>query len=240
MRNRMLMGALGLVAFSAVAWPADIWNTKPVREWTREETQQFLLDSPWTHRVFVGGSLLDTSAPGDTAGESAGWGESSAAAGRVDDRSTVDVPLSGHTGAPYLIEWRSAKIFRRAGAHLTALQSQTKEVDAEPVPLALYVLSLEGPNLKVFDGVAEAELKASAYLRPKHAKTKIEPTEVRVQKAQDGRVIAVHFAFPRQMDGQPVVSDQEKSVEFSCKAKELVLKTSFNLAKMTTAQGRDL
>jgi hypothetical protein len=239
MRNRLLMGALGLVAFSAVVWSADIWNTKPVREWTREETQQFLLDSPWTHRVFVAGSLLDTSAPGDTAGERSGVGESSAAAGR-ENRDTVEVPISGQTGAPYLIEWRSAKIFRRAGAHLTALQSRTKEVDAEPAPLALYVLSLEGPDLRVFDGVAEAQLKASAYLRPKRAKTRVEPTEVRVQKDQAGRVIAVHFAFPRQMDGQPVISDQEKSVEFSCKAKELVLKTSFNLAKMTTAQGRDL
>lgn len=237
MRNRLLMGAIGLVALSAVAWPADIWSTKPVREWTREETQQFLLDSPWTHRVFVGGSLLD-GAPDDTTGERAGLGESSAAAGR--ERSSVDVPVSRQTGAPYLIEWRSAKIFRRAGAHLTALQSQTKEVDAEPAPLALYVLSLEGADLRVFDGVTEAQLKASAYLRPKRAKTKVEPAEVRVQKAQDGRVIAVHFAFPRQMDGQPVISDQEKSVEFSCKAKELVLKTSFNLAKMTTAQGRDL
>jgi len=238
MRNRLLMGALGLVAFSAVAWPAEIWNTKPVREWTREETQQFLLDSPWTHRVFVGGSLLVTS-PDDTTGERAGLGESSAAAGR-EERSSVDVPVSRQTGAPYLIEWRSAKIFRWAGAHLTALQSQTKVVDAEPAPLALYVLSLEGPNLSAFGGVAEAQLKASAYLRPKRAKTMVEPTEVRVQKAQDGRVIAVHFAFPRQMDGQPVISDQEKSVEFFCKAKELVLKTSFNLAKMTTTQGRDL
>ena len=239
MRNRLLMGALGLVAFSAVAWPADLWNTKPVREWTREETQQFLLDSPWTHRVVVRGSLLDTSAPGDTVGERSDLGEASAAAQR-EERSSVDVPISGHTGAPYLIEWRSAKIFRRAGVHLTALQSQTKEVDAEPVPLALYVLSLEGPNLRVFDGVTEAELKTSAYLRPKRAKAKVEPAEVRVQKGQDGRVIAVHFAFPRQMDGQPVISDQEKSVEFSCKAKELVLKTSFTLVKMTTAQGRDL
>ena len=239
MRNRLLMGALGFVTLSAVAWPAEIWNTKPVREWTREETQQFLLDSPWTHRVFVGGSLLDASAPGDTAGERSGMGESSAAAGR-ENRDTVDVPISGHTGAPFLIEWRSARIFRWAGAHLTALQSQTKEVNAEPAPLVLYVLSLEGPDLRVFDGIAEAQLKASAYLRPKHAKAKVEPAEVRVQKAQDGRVIAVHFAFPRQMDGQPVISDQEKSVEFSCKAKELVLKTSFNLAKMTTAQGRDL
>jgi hypothetical protein len=239
MRNRLLMGAIGLVAFSAVAWPAEIWNTKPVREWTREETQQFLLDSPWTHRVVVGGSLLDTSAPGDTTGERAGLGESSAAAGR-EERSSVDVPVSRQTGAPYLIEWRSAKIFRRAGVHLAALQSQAKETEAEPAPLPLYVLSLEGPDLRVFDRVAEAQLKASAYLRLKRAKTKVEPAEVRVQKAQDGRVIAVHFAFPRQVDGQLVISDQEKSVEFSCKAKELLLKTSFNLAKMTTAQGRDL
>jgi hypothetical protein len=239
MRNRLLMGAVGLVALSAVAWSAEIWNTKPVREWTREETQQFLLDSPWTHRVVVRGSLLDMSAPGDTVGERAGMGESSAAEAGTS-RTTVDVPISRPTGATYLIEWRSAKIFREAGTHLTVLQGQTKEAESEPSALALYVLSLEGPNLKVFDGMAEAELKASAYLRPKHVKTKVEPVEVRVQKDQNGRVIAVHFAFPRQMDGRPVISDQEKSVEFSCSAKELSIKTSFNLAKMTTAEGRDL
>ena len=239
MRNRLLMGALGLVAFSAVAWAADIWNAKPVREWTREETQQFLRDSPWTHRVTVGGSLTEMGAPGDTAGERAGMGESSAAAGR-ESSGSVDVPSSEPAGMPYFIEWTSAKIVRQAWVHFNALQSQRQDVVTEPPPSPTYVLAIGGPNLKAFEGVTEDQLKASSYLRPKKAKAKVEPVEVRIRKAPDGRIVSVQFAFPRQMDGQPVISDQEKSVEFSCKLKDFTIKTTFNLSKMTTAQGRDL
>lgn len=239
MGDRLLVGAIGLVALSTTVLAADLWNTKPVREWTREETQKFLRDSPWTHQVNVGGSLLDEGAPGDTAGESTGRGESSAAEHGTSG-SSVDVPISGPTGTPYFVEWTSAKIVREAWSHVNALQSQRKEEGGEPPLSPLYVISIGGPNLRVFGGVGEEQLKAAVYLHPKHAKGRIDPVEVKIRKAKDGRVVAVQFAFPRELGGQPVIAEQEKSAEFSCKLKDFTIKTSFNVAKMTTVQGRDL
>lgn len=239
MGNRLLIGVIGLVGLSTTVSAADLWHTKPVREWTREETQKFLRDSPWAHQVVVGGSLLDTGTPEDTAGERAGVGEASGAAGR-EQRTSVDVPISGPAGTAYFVEWTSAKIVRQAWSHVNALQSQRTAEDAEPPPSPLYVLSIGGANLKAFEGLTEDQLKAGSYLHSKHSKNKVQPIEVKIRKAQDGRVVAVQFAFPHEVGGQPVVPDQEKSVEFSCKLRDFTIRTSFNLAKMTTAQGRDL
>lgn len=237
--RKFLVGAIGLMAFSITVWSAELWNTKPVREWTREETQQFLRASPWAHQVVVGSSLLDTGTPEDTAGERAGQGETSAASGRIQP-STVEVPINRPSGVPYVIEWSSARIIQQVGAHFSALQSQRKEEETAPRPSPMHVLTVTGPDLRAFGGISEDQLKAGSYLHPKHAKAKVEPGEVKVRKAADGRILAIQFAFPRQIAGQPLISDQEKSVEFDCKVKDLSLKTTFNLAKMTTAQGRDL
>lgn len=237
--RKLLVGAIGLIAFAISVWSAELWNTKPVREWTREETQKFLRASPWAHQVVVGGSLLDTETPEDTAGERAGQGETSAASGRVQP-STVDVPIDRPTGVPYVIEWSSARIIQQVRAHFSALQSQRKEEETAPRPFLIYVLTVAGSDLRAFGAISEEQLKAGSYLRPKHAKAKVEPAEVKIRKTADGRILAIQFAFPRQIAGQPLISDQEKSVEFGCKVKDLLLKTSFNLAKMTTAQGRDL
>ncbi len=141
---------------------------------------------------------------------------------------------------PYVIEWSSARIIQQVGAHFSALQSQRKEEETAPRPSPMYVLTVTGPDLRAFGAISEDQLKAGSYLHPKHAKAKVEPGEVKVRKAADGRILAIQFAFPRQIAGQPLISDQEKSVEFGCKVKDLSLKTTFNLAKMTTAQGRDL
>jgi hypothetical protein len=237
--RKVLMGAMGLMAFSITVWSAELWNTKPVREWTREETQQFLRESPWAHQVVVAGSLLDTGTLEDMAGERAGQGEMSGAEGGTRPAS-VDVPISRPTGVTYVVEWSSARIIQQVGAHFSALQNQRKEEETVLRPTPMYVLTVTGSNLRAFGAISEDQLKAGSYLRPKHAKAKVEPVEVKVRKAADGRILAIQFAFPRQMAGQPLISDQEKSVEFGCKVKDRSLKTTFHLAKMTTPQGRDL
>ena len=237
--NRLLLGVCSLAVLSTAVRAADFWQTKPVHEWTREETQRFLRDSPWAHQVMVGGSLLEAGAPGDAAGERAGMGETSGAAGR-EQRDSVDVPISAPPGTPYIIEWTSAKIVRQAWSHVHAMQKQREEEDAEPPASPLYVLSIGGPNLKAFEELTEEQLQTASYLHPKHSKNKVQPVEVKIGKTQDGRIVAIQFAFPREMDGQPIVPEREKAVEFSCKLKNFAIKTSFNLAKMMTAEGRDL
>lgn len=239
-RGIFLRGLLCLWGLASLGWSEDFWTTKPTGEWSREETQLFFRNSPWTRQIVFEGSVLIPQAPGGTADDREGRGVLPGAERRIGSSTTEVTPIEPRRGTPYFIEWSSAKIVRQATSHFRALQGQKTEDETERFSSAFYLLSVAGPDLKSFEGLTETQLKTAAYLRPRRAKAKLEPTEVRVRKSEDGRIIVVQFAFPRQKDGQPAIPDLEKAVEFYCRVRDVVLRTSFNLLKMTIGQGRDL
>jgi hypothetical protein len=209
-----------------------------VREWTAEETRNFLRNSLWVRQVSGGGRLIEQGPPPEVSTQTApGRRESSAHEINTQGEAGPGGMASGPT---YFVEWSSAKIVRQAGLHFAVLQGRAKEEGAEPPALPSYVLTVGAPDLSAFAGADEAGLKAAAYLRPKHTKTRVAPAEVKILKAQNGRIAVIEFSFPREADGQPVISEQEKSVEFYCRYKGLQLRTNFDVAKMTTEAGRDL
>ena len=217
----------------------DIWKVKPVREWSREETQRFLRDSPWVRKVTVGGSPVESLPPtGASVETAAGRRESSGAEGGTSS-TTVDVEPGRQIGAAYYVEWSSAKIVRQARLHFAALRGEVKEEGEVATPDA-YIVMVSGPDMKAFDASTEAQLAAGTSVRAKRSNLALPPLGVKIRKTPEGRVIAIQFAFSRISNGQPTLSDQEKSVEFACKVRDLAIKTSFNLSKMTTEQGRDL
>jgi hypothetical protein len=236
--RKPLFALLAVASLPAALLAAEFWKQKPVREWTREETQSFLNDSPWMHRVVVEGSLLDLSGPMGSVETEPGRGESSGAEDGAS-RTMVNVDRGPRGGPPYYIEWSSAKIVREAGQRLGVLLGRTVG-ESEPPPLTGYLLTIGGPDLKAFNRLSEAELKSAACLRPRHAKSSIAPEEVGIRKLQDGRILSVQFRFPRQISGRPAISDQETSVDFACKIKGLALKVRFDLNKMVIGQERDL
>jgi hypothetical protein len=226
------------LALIATAQAGDFWKAKPVRDWTLQETQRFLRDSPWVHPVRVGGSLLDAEPPMGSSQTEQGRRESSGAEGGTST-TAVDVDRGGPAGKVYFVEWSSAKIVRQAGAHWSVLQGRGNE-EAEPQPAAFYVVTVNGPDFKVFDSIPDGELKSFAFLRLKRTNGKVGPMDVKIRKTREGRVVGAQFAFPHEVNGQPTIPDQEKSVEFVCQAKDFTLKTSFNLSKMTAGDGPDL
>jgi hypothetical protein len=236
MRKQALLLPVFLLMFAAAGRAAELWKAKPVKEWSREETQRFMRNSPWLKQVSVG-SLVEMEAPMGGSQTRAGRGESSGAEG-VPSTETIDVER-GERRAVYFIEWSSARIVRQVDSHYRVLLGQAKE-EEEPPPFPVYVLTVNGDNLQAFATATEAELRAGVSLRLKQSHTQIEAVDAKIRKGKDDRVMAVQFAFPRDVNGQPTISDQEKSVEFICKAKDLTLRTEFNLTKMSTAQGRDL
>jgi len=216
----------GLLLVPTLAPAAEIWNTKPVGEWTLEQTQKFFWDSPWVQKITIGGTMVGNPL------------EQHAAGGREGTQATGDEAWRG--GATYHLEWSSAKILRQAGMHIKALRGGMKEDETEPAPLKTYLVTVSGPDMRVFEGLSEDEIKAAAYLRPKRSKAKTDAVAVKIWKSPEGRVAGVQYAFPREAGGQPVISDQEKAVEFRTKARDLTLQTSFDVNKMVGLQGRDL
>lgn len=234
-----LLAISGLILNSAAASPSDVWKAKPVRQWTEQETRGFLVGSPWVRQVIVGSGAGEMEGSGVNAQTGGERGESSGTQGRVDS-GTIDV----QRGEPahrtiYYIEWSSAKIVRAANVHIGLLQGRIKQDPGEPPPLDAIVLTVGGPDLHAFLSATEPQLQETAYLHPRHSKVRIQPKEVKILK-KENRVLAVTFTFPRVVDGQPVIPDQEKSAEFSCKAGSDTLKVSFDVNRMATEAGRDL
>lgn len=237
------LSAVALMAFSCILWAADIWKSKPVSAWTREETQLFFKTSPWERQVVLGGAPVDMSSPVGSAGDRMDSHETSGAAERAGPSASESGPEAdggGGGGTPFFIEWSSARIVREAAMHMKALQGGAKDATLEAPVMPVYAVTVAGPSLAAFGKVEVARLKADSYLKPKHSKEKVNPNEVRVLKQPNNRITQVQFIFPRTNGDQPVLSDDEKSVEFSCKAKDVTLRTSFDLNRMATAQGRDL
>ncbi len=229
-----------LLAFTilpAVTSASEVWEVKPVEEWTREETQEFFRNSPWVHQVIVTGPAVVVQPASFPPPTRESQREPSSAEGiKVE-------PRFGTNGAvaetAYYIEWSSSKIVRRAGAHYRALQGKGKEEERQPA-LDTYVLTVSGYDLTPFDGIDEMELKEAAYLRPRELKEKIRPAKAEVLRGKNGRVIAVRYSFPIEQDGQPLIRDDERCVNFVCKVSDLRLKTKFKPAEMVIGKGRDL
>ena len=235
MRIRLLT-LLAFVAFAGLTMAADVWQGKSVEEWTSEETQEFF-DSPWVHQVIVMEqrvAVQPASYPPSTREPDQ---KSSSAEGIKTE------PRFGPNGVPvetaYYIEWSSAKIVRRAGAHYRALQGKGRE-EKQEFNLHAYVLTVSGYDLTAFEGLDETALEKAAYLRPQEAKERIRPAKAEILRGENGQVIAVRYSFPVEKDGQPLISDSEQCMTFVCRAGELRLRTKFNLPDMVIGKGRDL
>jgi hypothetical protein len=245
--------ALLLLIADGVA--ADPWKSKPVGDWTREETLQFFRESPWLHRVAI------APAPSHAPPSSASVFDGVSLSGEVclscvktqpggmtvNDTKRPDADsaaLGSGRGSRsretvYFIQWTSARTVRRALAHLRALDGLGEE-GSDITIMPTHVVTVIGADLRAFEGVTETDLADSTELRARKTKTAAGPAQVRVQRRPDGRISSVHFEFPRNIDGRPLIPDEEKSVEFSCKANDLTLKVRFDLTKMVCAEGRDL
>lgn len=243
---------LAIVGVVAALGAAEFQKRKPAQEWTREETLEFFRSSPWVRRALVkSGMPRSDSLPFSGSvfeGQTLSGGACLSCA-RIEPQrerpsgagsgSESGVGIPGRVGGVYFVQWTSAKIVRQGHAHLRALERRGTE-EAVPLVPDVYVLTVGGPDLQVFEGVEESQLQAGAYLRPKKSKAKVAATRVSVLRGADHRISVVHFGFPRELDGQPIIDEKERSVEFLCLARDVTLRANFDLTKMVVQQSRDL
>jgi hypothetical protein len=107
MMKHTLLFATVVLMLVTVGRGAEPWKTKPVKEWNREETQDFLRSSPWVKQVSTV-SLVDLTPSLGNTETTEGRGESSGAE-QVPSTETIEA-ARGRSRLPYFIEWSSAKV----------------------------------------------------------------------------------------------------------------------------------
>lgn len=228
MKARYAAVVVLVLTVTAALGAGDFWLEKPYTEWTAEQTRKLLSDSPWARQVEVmsksastgRGALPDNSRP-TGAGAGGGSGGDSAAASASEQFDT------------YTVLWWSSLIPRQAGIRLRMLGGALSAEQAEQMLQQRppeYIVTVLGRTIAEFEGIPTEELQAKAYL--KIEKKKIAPIRVNPIRGRNGRLQSVEFYFPREVDGQPVIGAEAKSVEFSCAAKKYNVRTKFDLKKM--------
>jgi hypothetical protein len=227
-----------------VAWAGDPWKDKPPAEWTMEDVQKILSDSPWVKTDFV-------DAPWIKGDPHYVYSMPPGCPGRPSFEAPHRKP-PGWNVAPmttsvvgYQVTWNSARTVRAARFRLNVLCDQADPEDEEE---ALerepddYLLSVQSADMRPFEGMDEEALTNSTYLLLKKTKTRVQPSGVRIAHGPDRRaVFLLVFAFPKNTDsGQPTLSPDEKEIEFVCQAGKVVIKTKFQLSKMAANSGLDL
>ena len=239
------------LALSFAARADEPWKSKSYKEWNDKEVARIFTDSPWTRKVLIpapwregsGGGALSRSGRGRGSGTAAGSDEGQAEGSPGGDPVGQTSPQMAT--ALYYIRWTSARTFRQAWVREPLTQGKVKEAEVEKFLAQQpeeYEIVVVGTDMVPFMNMKEAVLKQTAYLRPRKSKEKIYPSRVELRRAGEGRRgLSVVFHFPKKTQtGEPVVSAEEKAIEFTCRGDDAILSSNFDLQKMVNHEGLDL
>ncbi|MDA2912347.1 hypothetical protein MYX77_00035 [Acidobacteriia bacterium AH_259_A11_L15] len=102
-----------------------------------------------------------------------------------------------------------------------------------------HVIIVFGRNMRGFEEKGRETVQASAYLKLKGSHQKVPPVQVNFI-TQGPRLVAVEFYFPREREGRPLITREEKKVEFYCESSTAPISMEFDLRKMTRDGDLDL
>lgn len=260
--SKRILGLLSCLAFVALAYAGDVWKDKPYKQWEEKDVRKILTDSPWAKTATVeakwrsqGGDgaarLPQGNAPAQPSGGGGMYGGPTGSGGGYGAGGAGAPDISGpQVGqANYMVRWGSAKTVREAVVRSYVLQGKMKEDEADKALAdepAEYQIGVAGQDMTPFLKAEEKDLQAKSYLMLKKEKTKLNPARVVINRKEGAKpddpqsVISVVFLFAKKnATGQPAINPQEKNVEFSCESGGATLRLSFDLQKMTGAQGPD-
>ena len=212
---------------------------KPWTEWTKKDIEKTLNDSAWGQTQTEGGSQPSSSESAIT----------QVAAPRAADRQMSRSGESGETKqspvVKYHVRFLSAKPVRAAFARMVLLsKTQPDEtltgqlqafIDRDFVDYIVVSVGIEvgdekmaGPLTRAFASATTENLQKTVYLERKDGK-KLYLMEYRAP-VEDG--MGAKFVFPRTLDGQPFLS-QNDSVRFVAELNEkMKLNTRYKLSEM--------
>jgi len=202
-------------------------------------------DSPWARTIYVTLGLGFEMQPMGNAPATNGptMGNQQSQPGGGPPPTENQNATSMESTSMFEVRWISSLTMRQALARLSILEGKMSQAAAEQYLAnspANYEIALFGQNMSAFRDVAEAALARDSWLEMKTAKRRVAPASVKIQKSADGKQIAVTFAFPKNVNGEPTIAPNEKGIDFVCRVKDLNLKFHFDPRKMVNQQGRDL
>jgi hypothetical protein len=215
---RATIALIVFIVMSVILWAADPWKGKSYSEWSDVEAHQVLEHSPWANVVSVmtGGGRMDN--PSDSGGGSAGV---RAAPQVSDDTSTAD----------FTVAWYSSVPVREAHARLASMRSKTSEEQLkqflQPVTDVCLITVTSRYQKPLMDANKETLLKKS-YLQIK-GKDKVYATDYSAPSAQSRLAI---FQFPRVVNGTPILTEDDKDVEFVADLGPFKVRSHFTPKKM--------
>jgi hypothetical protein len=247
--NRLLsFPALLSLVFSAVllilgarAWASgQPWKVKPYQQWNNDDLQRVFYNSPWSHSLLVERTWISYRETKELP-----TGPLGGQARTKPDQVPQTTYAARGPQVGFFVYWASSRVMRAALARQDVLASKRNEADAYKdveQPLPDYLIAIAGDDMAPFQNSDESFFQAQAFLQPKKTKQKISPARVTYEKGPDGKTITIAvFYFPKKTAaGDPLISPDEKNVQFSCPIGGSTLQFNFEPQKMIDAKGSDL
>jgi hypothetical protein len=247
--RHVLKASLVLLFTSCFCFAADApWKGKPYDQWNDKDLQRIFSDSPWARLSTVTRTWGSDS--GNTPSSASGADPRRTGGTGPNTRGGPQGGAQGGSSAPEAdnltisVHWASSRVIRAASARKAVLRGGKSDLDVAKYasqPQDEYQITVQSEDMSPFVRHDEKFYQENSYLEPKKSKTKIAPSQVRFERDANGAVTTAIFFFAKKTSsGDPIISADEKNVDFSCKIESSTLKVTFEPQKMVDTQGSDL
>lgn len=189
-----------LLGLTLSLWAAEAWKTKKYTEWSESDAMQVLERSPWGATVSV---IIGAVPSMDDSSEST-----------LGSRPTAQPPTDDTNSTNFMVAWYSSVPVREAQARLALLHKRANEQQVsqflQPVTDAC-LITVSGAYLRPFLRMDKEKMLKGSYIQVK-GKNKIYATDYTPPKP--GQSNLALYQFPRTLDGKPVLTAEDKDVQF--------------------------
>ena len=252
-RNWMLSLAALALAAAGLAGDKDFWAQKPYTDWNEKEVERLLKSSPWAKTVTLsmGSRGMDDSMGGggglgrvgggarDRDSEAQGGGSPAGGGGAGGGDFGGMRPGGGGMGGmmpsvQIVVAWNSKPVREGFVRRLLLRNPETPRQQLDQIlasssdaTIELILLTTGSPRM-LGAGEALEKMKAETFLQKKN-KEKIPLANVILPQEPRHPVV---LRFPRQVDGKPVLTLEDKEVELVSRFGSSPVRARWKLAEM--------